>query len=333
MSLQEPVSSVMNTRPAATLPTPPEMRPASVAVLTAPVARSQRTLWGEAWRRFRRHHLGMLGLAVVTVFVVLGIGAPVLAPYSQEAQNLSNQFAGPTATHWLGTDELGRDVFSRVLYAARVTLFVTAVSTLLATAIGVLIGAAAGFFGGRTETILMRLTDVMLSLPLLVLLLIVSKMLRDLAFLRNTFGTNNVSVAVIVIILTLFGWMGLARLVHGSVLSLKQREFVEAARTLGARPWRIIGQHLLPNSVAPIIVQTTLRFGTAVVLEGTLSFLGLGISPPNASLGNMLTGAQGFMFRNPMLAVYPGMVIFFVVLAINFVGDALRDALDPRLSF
>jgi peptide/nickel transport system permease protein len=172
----------------------------------------------------------------------------------------------------------------------------------------------------------------MLSLPLLILLLIVSKMLRDMAFLRNTFGTNNVSVAVIIIILTLFGWMGLARLVHGSVLSLKQREFVEAARTLGARPWRIIGQHLLPNSIAPIIVQTTLRFGTAVVLEGTLSFLGLGISPPNASLGNMLTGAQGFMFRNPMLAVYPGIVIFLVALAINFVGDALRDALDPRMS-
>jgi len=274
----------------------------------------------------------MLGIVVLILFVLLGIGAPFIAPYAQEAQDLSNQFSGPSASHWLGSDELGRDVLSRLLFAARITLFVTAVSTLLASIIGVLIGAAAGFFGGWTETALMRLTDVMLSLPLLILLLIVSKMLRDMAFLRNTFGTNNVSVAVIVIILTLFGWMGLARLVHGSVLSLKQREFVEAARTIGARPWRIIGQHLLPNAVAPIIVQTTLRFGTAVVLEGTLSFLGLGISPPNASLGNMLTGAQGFMFRNPMLAVYPGMVIFSVVLAINFVGDALRDALDPRMS-
>jgi peptide/nickel transport system permease protein len=296
------------------------------------LARPQRTLWSEAWRRFRRHYLGMLGMVVLILFVFLGIAAPVVAPYAQEAQDLSNQFAGPTASHWLGNDELGRDVLSRLLYAARITLFVTAVSTLLATLIGVVIGAAAGFFGGWTETILMRVTDVMLSLPTLILLLIVSKMLRDMAFLRTTFGTNNVSVAVILIILTLFGWMHLARLVHGSVLSLKQREFVEAARTLGARPWRIIGQHLLPNSVAPIIVQTTLRFGLAVILEGTLSFLGLGISPPNASLGNMLTGAQGFMFRNPMLAVYPGLVIFFVVLSINFVGDALRDALDPRLT-
>jgi peptide/nickel transport system permease protein len=294
--------------------------------------RPQRTLWSETWRRFRRHYLGMLGMVVLILFVFLGVAAPVVAPYAQEAQDLSNQFAGPSASHWLGTDELGRDVFSRLLFAARITLFVTAISTLLATVLGVLIGAAAGYFGGWTEMILMRITDVMLSLPTLILLLIVSKMLRDMAFLRNTFGANNVSVAVILIILTLFGWMHLARLVHGSVLSLKQREFVEAARTIGARPWRIIGQHLLPNSVAPIIVQTTLRFGLAVIIEGTLSFLGLGISPPNASLGNMLTGAQGFMFRNPMLAVYPGMVIFFVVLAINFVGDALRDALDPRLT-
>jgi peptide/nickel transport system permease protein len=331
---REPTATALGTTTSqVSVGAPPVSRRPALSDARAPaMARPQRTLWGEAWRRFRRHRLGMMGMLVLIAFVVLGVGAPVFAPYAQEAQDLSNQFAGPSTSHWLGTDELGRDIFSRLLFAARITLFVTAVSTLLATVIGVLVGAAAGFFGGWTETILMRFTDVMLSLPELVLLLIVSKMLRDMAFLRNTFGTNNVSVAVIVIILTLFGWMALARLVHGSVLSLKQRDFVEAARTLGARPWRIIGQHLLPNSVAPIIVRTTLRFGTAVIIEGTLSFLGLGISPPNASLGNMLTGAQGVMFRNPMLAVYPGMVIFFVVLAINFVGDALRDALDPRMS-
>jgi peptide/nickel transport system permease protein len=179
--------------------------------------------------------------------------------------------------------------------------------------------------------VLMRLIDVMLSLPVLALLLVVSQMLRNLVFLRHTFGTNNVSIFVIVIILTLFGWMRLARLVHGSVLSLKHRDFVDAARALGAAPARIIGRHLLPNAIAPIVVQTTLRLGEAVVLESTLSFLGLGISPPLASLGNMLSGAQGYIFRNPWLAVYPGLVIFLVVLAVNFVGDALRDALDPRL--
>ncbi len=301
----------------------------------APVGRTltrpQRTLWQHAGRRFVRHRLGVLGLVALIAFVALGVLAPVIAPYAQDAQDLSNQFSGPTPAHLLGTDELGRDIFTRLLYGARVTLFVTLVSTILATIVGVIAGAIAGYFGGWIEVILMRITDVMLSLPLLALLLVVSKMLRDMAFLRNTFGTNNVSVAVIVIILTLFGWMPLARLVHGSVLSLKQREFVEAARALGARPGRIIWQHLLPNSMAPIVVQTTLRFGTAVILEGTLSFLGLGIAPPNASLGNMLTDAQGYMFRNPWLAVYPGVVIFLVVLAVNFVGDALRDALDPRM--
>jgi len=296
-----------------------------------PVARLQRTLWQSAARRFVRHRPGVLGLVVLTVFVGVGALAPVLAPYPQEALDLSQQFAGPSLSHPLGTDELGRDVLSRLLYAARVTLLVTLVSALLTTGIGVFVGAAAGYFGGWVEVVLMRLTDVMLSLPLLVLLLIVSKMLRELEALRNTFGATNVSIAVMVLILSGFGWMTLARLVHGSVLSLKQRDFVEAARALGARPWHIIGLHLLPNSMAPIIVRTTLYLGTAVILEGTLSFSGLGIQAPNASLGNMLTDAQGYMFRNPWLAVYPGLVILTVVLAVNFVGDALRDALDPRM--
>jgi peptide/nickel transport system permease protein len=209
---------------------------------------------------------------------------------------------------------------------------VTVVSTVLATLFGVTVGALAGYFGGWVEVVLMRFTDVMLSLPVIAVLLVISQMLRNLTYLRQTFGTNNVSLVVIVVILTLFGWMQVARIVHGSLLSLKQREFVEAARALGAGPGHLITRHLLPNAVAPIIVQTTLRLGVAVVLEGTLSFLGLGISPPNASLGNMLTGAQGYLLRNPWLTVYPGLVIFLVVLAVNFVGDALRDALDPRLS-
>ena len=306
-------------------------RPESVTA-TVELRRPQRTLWRSAGRRFLRHRLGALGLVVLLVFSGLAVLAPAIAPYPFEAQDLTNQFGPPSARHWLGTDELGRDVLTRLLFAARVTFMVTVVSTILTTAIGVVVGAVAGYFGGWTETIAMRITDVMLSLPLLALLLVISKMLRDMTYLRQTFGTNNVSIAVIIIILTLFGWMTLARLVHGSVLSLKQREFVEAARTLGARPWRVITEHLLPNAMAPIIVQTTLRFGTAIILEGTLSFLGLGITPPNPSLGNMLTEAQGYMFRSPWLAVYPGLVIFFVVLAINFLGDALRDALDPRMT-
>jgi peptide/nickel transport system permease protein len=296
------------------------------------LTRPQRTLWGDAARRFVRHRLGVLGVVVVVFFVVVALAAPIVAPYAQEAQDLSNQFGSWSSAHWLGTDELGRDILSRLLYAARITLMVTAISTLLTTMLGVTVGSAAAYFGGWVGAVLMRLVDVMLSLPVLALLLVISQMLRNMTFLRLTFGTNNVSIFVIIIILTLFGWMRLARLVHGSVLSLKQRDFVEAARALGARSGRIIGQHLLPNSVAPIVVATTLRLGEGVVLESTLSFLGLGISPPFASLGNMLTGAQGYLFRNPWLAVYPGAVIFLLVLAVNFIGDALRDALDPRLT-
>jgi peptide/nickel transport system permease protein len=295
------------------------------------VQRPQRTLWGEAARRFTHHRLGLFGSLTLVAFAALASLAPAIAPYSQDAQDLTNQFSGWSSAHWLGTDELGRDILTRLLYAARVTFLVTLISTLLATLLGVLVGAVAGYFGGWIEAVLMRVTDVMLSLPLIAVLLVVSQMLRNMTYLRQTFGTNNVSVFVIVIILTTFGWMQLARIVHGTVLSLKQREFVEAARALGADPWHLISRYLLPNAMAPIIVQTTLRLGVAVILEGTLSFLGLGISPPNASLGNMLTGAQGYLLRNPWLTVYPGLVIFLVVLAVNFVGDALRDALDPRL--
>jgi peptide/nickel transport system permease protein len=305
-------------------------RPSALAAGT--LARPQRTLWREAGRRFVHHRLGLLGSLVLLAFAALAILAPMIAPYPQDAQDLLNQFSGWSASHWLGTDELGRDILTRLLYAARVTLLVTVVSTVLATLFGVSVGALAGYFGGWVEVVLMRLTDVMLSLPVIAVLLVISQMLRNLTYLRQTFGTNNVSLVVIVVILTLFGWMHVARIVHGSLLSLKERDFVEAARALGAGPGHLITRHLLPNAVAPIIVQTTLRLGVAVVLEGTLSFLGLGISPPNASLGNMLTGAQGYLLRNPWLTVYPGLVIFLVVLAVNFVGDALRDALDPRLS-
>jgi peptide/nickel transport system permease protein len=176
----------------------------------------------------------------------------------------------------------------------------------------------------------MRFTDVMLSLPTLLLLLVFSRMLREMQGMKELLGAENVSIAVMIAILTLFGWMPVCRLVHGAVLSLREREFVEATRALGVPAWRILTRHLIPNAVAPIIVSGTLGFGTRIVLESTLSFLGLGITPPHPSLGNMLTEAQGYMFRNPWLAVYPGLVIFLTVLAINFLGDALRDALDPR---
>ena len=286
--------------------------------------------WALVWRRFRRHRLALLGLLVILLFACLSYGAPWVAPFPFDKMNMNDQYALPSASHWLGTDELGRDIFSRLLYAGRISLTVALISTLLGSLIGIVVGAAAAYYRGIAELVLMRSTDVMLSLPTLPLLLVFSKMLREYPALKETFG-ENLSVIVIILVLTVFGWMYTARLVYSSVLSLREAEFTEAARALGSSGPRIMLAHLIPNSMAPVIVYATLGFGQRVVLEATLSWLGLGVTPPVPSWGNMLSQAYAYMLRNPWLAVYPGMFIFFTVLAINFLGDALRDALDPRL--
>lgn len=288
--------------------------------------------WRLVWRRFRRHWLGLAGLLILAAIATACLLAPWIAPHPFAKQNpeLIQKFTGPSATYWLGTDELGRDVFSRLLYAGRVSLSVVLVSTVLSVLIGVVIGATAGYFGGVLETASMRFTDIMLSLPQLPLLLVFSKALRDVTAFKEAFG-ESVSIVIIIAVLTIFGWMTIARLVYGSVLALKAREFTEASRALGASSLRIIATHMIPNSLAPIIVAATLGIGSRIILEASLSFLGLGINPPAPSLGNMLSSVQAYMWRNPWLAFYPGMVILLAVLSINFAGDALRDALDPRL--
>jgi peptide/nickel transport system permease protein len=282
------------------------------------------------WGRFRHHKLAVFGLFVIALFGLLCFAAPWVAPYSFEDQDLLNRFGAPTLAHWLGTDVLGRDTLTRLMYAGRISLTVSLAVTLITAIIGTIVGAVAAYFGRAIEMFLMRFTDIMLALPTLPLLLLSSKMLRDQRGLSDMFG-GSLSVMVVVVVLTLLGWMNVTRLVHGSVLSLKQREFVEAARALGASPWRIIVNHLIPNSMAPIIVAATLGLGQRIIIEASLSFLGLGIMPPVPSWGNMLNDVQGYMWRNPWLAFYPGACIFIVVLAFNFIGDGLRDALDPRL--
>lgn len=286
--------------------------------------------WKQAWQRLKRHRLGMMGLFLLVLIFGLGYLAPLIAPYSPTDIDLLEQWGPPTFAHPLGSDELGRDILSRLLYASRVTLSVSLVATVLATLIGVPLGALAGYWRGWFETVVMRAADVMLALPTLLLLLVFSRMLREMSGIKTLFGAENVSIVVMVAILTLFGWMNVCRLVHGAVLQLRERDFVEATRALGASSSRILLRHLIPNVIAPIIVAATLGFGGRIILESTLSFLGLGISPPYPSLGNMLSEAQGYMLRNPWLAMYPGIIIFLTVLAINFLGDALRDALDPR---
>ena len=294
--------------------------------------------WMLVWRRLRKHKLAMAGLAVFAGVVLLSLLASVIAPYSYEEINLTNSYAGlfapgeeGMAPHILGTDKLGRDIFSRLLYAGRISLGVALVVTLLTMFLGTLVGAAAGAFGGITDTVLMRFADVMLTLPFLPMVLVLSSSLRQYAALQDFLGSS-MSVFIIVFVLLIFGWMTNARLVRGSVLSLREQDFVAASRALGAGNRRIILRHLVPNSLAPIIVAATLGFGTVIIAESALSFLGFGIMPPVPTWGNMLNEARNspleYLFTQ---ALSPGLCIFFTVLAVNFVGDGLRDALDPRL--
>jgi peptide/nickel transport system permease protein len=233
--------------------------------------------------------------------------------------------------HVLGTDKLGRDILSRLLYAGRISLGVALVVTMLNILLGTVIGASAGAFGGAVDTALMRLADVMLTIPNLPLLLVISSSLRQYPALQKFLGSN-LSVIIIIMILVLFGWMTVSRLVRGSVLSLRSQTFIEASQALGANRGRLIFSHLVPNSLAPIIVAATLGFGGVIIAESALSFLGFGIMPPVPTWGNMLNEARNSPLEYLFVqALSPGFCIFLTVLSVNFIGDGLRDALDPRL--
>jgi len=309
------------------------------SLMLDPVATSKPvSQWGLAWRRLRRHKLAMIGLVMLVAVVLMSLSAEIIAPYPFEDIDLKRPYA-PLFTpgapgrpiHILGTDALGRDIASRLLYAGRISLGVALVTTLLTMSVGIVIGATAGAFGGKADTVLMRFADVMLTLPTLALLLVLSSSLRQFTALRNFLGSN-LSVVIIIFVLTLFGWMTVSRLVRGSVLSLRSQDFISATRALGGGQRRIIFAHLVPNSLAPIIVATTLGFGAVIISESALSFLGFGVMPPVPTWGNMLSDARGapleYLFTQTLS---PGFAIFVTVLAINFLGDGLRDALDPRL--
>ena len=274
---------------------------------------------GAIWRRFRRHRLALLGLIVIATLVVLCALASIIAPYDPLAQDLVNRNQGPTPGHWLGTDELGRDVLSRLLYAGQISLTIGFSVAILSELLGTVIGAIAGFFGGWVDNILMRLTDLILTLPQLPILLILS------AF----FGGGG--IPMLILILVALSWTRSARVVRGTVLALRNQEFSEAARALGVSDAAIIIQHMIPNAIAPIIVGMTLAIGGTIIVESSLSFLGFGVRLPTATWGNMLQNAQSDMFLAPWKAVLPGFFIFITSLSFNFMGDGLRDALDPRM--
>ena len=269
-----------------------------------------------AWRRFRRHKLAMASLVVLVFIALVTIFAGVVAPYGFSEQHLDATLRGPGAKHLLGTDTLGRDEFSRLLYGGRISLLVGLGVAISSGVLGTLIGAAAGYYGGRLDNIVMRITDLVLSIPLLVILIIAS---------RVTSG----GLLDIVLVLSLFLWTPLARIVRGLFMSLKEKEFIEAARMLGASNRRIIFRHLVPNALGVIIVNVTLTVALAILTESLLSFLGFGIQPPTPSWGNMLEDGRGLMTLAGWLVWFPGLAILVTVLAVNFLGDGLRDALDP----
>ena len=284
--------------------------------------------------RFFDHRAALASAVVLVVLVLLALAAP-LAEHAMGLDanevDLLNRFAAPSATHPLGTDELGRDMALRLMYGGPVSLFAGLATALLAAVIGTLIGLPAGYFGGWLDSLLMRLTDSVIALPLLPLLIVMAAIdLNKLGVPPEIATSPNVSLYRIVLIIALVGWTTVARLVRGAALSLRERDFVLAAIAQGAGPMTVMFRHILPNAISPIIVATTLSVGAIILLESVLSFLGLGIQPPIASWGNMLTNAQDMIYEAPALAVFPGLAIFATVIAFNFLGDGLQDALDPK---
>lgn len=276
------------------------------------------SLFQDAWKRFRKNKLAMFSLIVILLLAVIAILAPVIAPCDPYAQDVVNKFAPPSAEHLLGTDNFGRDIFSRILYGARVSLSVGIVAEAIAVTIGVIVGVTAGYYGGKVDTVLSRVIEVFASFPFILFAIAVMFILGQ--------GILNVFLAIGVI-----GWTGHARLIRSNVLQLRNKEYVEAARAAGASNLQIIWKHMIPNCISTIIIITTLDIPSDIMLEATLSFLGLGVAPPTASWGEMISAARTFLRQQPMFSIYPGLAIMITVLAFNTLGDALRDALDPKL--
>lgn len=299
------------------------------APVAAGIGRRRRVL-----RRFLRHRLAVASLVFLVVMTAGALGAPLIAGalgVDAFTVDLFNRHAPAGGAHVLGTDEVGRDLFTRLLYGGRVSLAVGLTAAVFSAVIGTAIGLAAGFHGGRLDALLMRFTDAVIALPILPLLIVLAAVdLSKLGLTAESAGGETADLVRLVAIIAAVGWPTVARLVRAETLSLKTRDYVRAAHALGARPVRIMRRHILPNALAVVVVATTLSIGNIILLESVLSFLGLGIQPPTASWGNMLTNAQELVWSHPHLAVWPGAMIFATVIAFNFLGDGLQDALDPK---
>lgn len=279
--------------------------------------RTSRGLWRDAWRRLLSNKLAMAGLVFICLMVLVAIFADVLAPYDPSRLFPGQSYARPSPQHWMGTDDVGRDVMSRLMYGARVSLSVAIFVQILILAIGLTIGGIAGFMGGRVDNLLMRFTDVFYAFPDLLFVIIITASIGASAF--------NIFLAI-----GLVNWTDMARLVRGQLLTLRERDFVNAARSLGAPGSRIVVQHLFPNAAGPIIIRMTYGVPQAIFTEAVLSFIGLGVRPPTASWGSMIERGNEAIFSAPYIVLFPAMFIALTMLAFNFVGDGLRDALDPQ---
>ena len=276
------------------------------------------------WRRFRRHPGAIAGSIIFVILLLLVVLAP-LSPYDPEVSNMVVRNQPPSWQHPMGTDALGRDLLTRVLYGGRISVLVGLLVVGISISIGVPIGALAGYYGGRLDAILMRVTDTFLTLPTLLVLILLSAILREVEIPR--FERN--SVLTIALVIGILSWMIFARLVRASFLTLREMDFVAATRALGGSDLRIILRHILPNSIGPIIVEATLEMGYAIIEESGLSFLGFGIQPPTPSWGNLLSNAQENFTKYPWQAIFPGLMIFLAIISVNYIGDGLRDAFDP----
>jgi peptide/nickel transport system permease protein len=297
---------------------------AQIAIEQAAADRPPESMSSLVWRRFRRHPGAIVG-AIVLIIIIIAVSLASLSPYDPEKSDIKNRFQAPSLEHPFGTDGLGRDLLTRVLYGGRVSILVGFMVMIITLLIGVPIGSIAGFFGGWVDNLLMRIIDAALSLPTLLILILLTAILReiDLPIVKN----NN--VMTIAFVIGILAWPTVARLVRAVFLVFREMEYVTASHALGASDFRIMTGDILPNGFGPIIVESTLEVGYAIMEESTLSFLGFGVMPPTPSWGNLLSNAQEHLTQYPWLAIFPGLMIFLTIISINYIGDGLRDALDP----
>ena len=277
------------------------------------------SLWLDAWIKLRKNRMALFGFAVLLILCVVSLLTPWIAPYSYEEQDLMLGATPPSAAHWLGTDIFGRDMLTRIMYGGRVSLMVGFIATAVALVIGILWGSIAGFVGGRVDAVMMRIVDIMYALPFMIFIVL----------LMVVFGRN---ILLLFVAIGAVEWLTMARIVRSQVMALRKQEFVEAAYSMGLTRWAIIRRHIIPNTLGPVIVYTTLTIPSVMLLEAFLSFLGLGIQPPQSSWGLLINYGVETMEEYPWLLIFPGITLSLTLFALNFLGDGLRDALDPRAS-